>query len=69
MKIIKNLVVEGKHKKPIIMDVSYKEDFQPKKVVIFCHGYKGFKDWGVWNIMAKNYANNGFFFVKFYFFP
>jgi pimeloyl-ACP methyl ester carboxylesterase len=67
MKIIKNLVVEGKHKKPIIMDVSYKEDFQPKKVVIFCHGYKGFKDWGAWNIMATTFANKGFFFIKFNF--
>ena len=67
MKIVKNLIVEGKHKKPIIIDVFYKEEQQPKKVVIFCHGYKGFKDWGAWNVMAEAFANAGFFFIKFNF--
>jgi len=67
MKIIKNLIVEGKHNKPIVTDVFYKEDHQQKKIVIFCHGYKGFKDWGAWNLMATAFANAGFFFIKFNF--
>ena len=67
MKTIKNLVVDGKHSKPIVTDVFYNEDHQPKKVVVFCHGYKGFKDWGAWNIMAESFANAGFFFIKFNF--
>jgi pimeloyl-ACP methyl ester carboxylesterase len=67
MKIFKNLVVKGKHNKPIVTDVFYKEDHQPKKVIIFCHGYKGFKDWGAWNLMAEAFANAGFFFIKFNF--
>jgi pimeloyl-ACP methyl ester carboxylesterase len=67
MKTLKNILVEGKHIKPIVTDVFYKETRQPKKVVIFCHGYKGFKDWGAWNLMATAFANAGFFFVKFNF--
>ncbi|PQJ79997.1 alpha/beta hydrolase family protein [Polaribacter porphyrae] len=67
MKILKNIIVDGKHQKPIITDVFYKENHQPKKVVIFCHGYKGFKDWGAWNLMAKAFANADFFFIKFNF--
>ena len=67
MKILKNVIVDGKHNKPIVTDVFYTEDHQPKKVVIFCHGYKGFKDWGAWNVMAEAFANAGFFFVKFNF--
>jgi pimeloyl-ACP methyl ester carboxylesterase len=67
MKIIKNTIIQGKHSKPILVDVFYKVTNQPKKVVIFCHGYKGFKDWGAWNIMAETFANEGFFFVKFNF--
>lgn len=67
MKTVKNVVVEGSHKKPIIIDVFYKEEQHPKKIVIFCHGYKGFKDWGAWNLMATTFANKGFFFVKFNF--
>lgn len=67
MKIIKNILVEGKHQKPIVTDIFYVDDHQPKKVVIFCHGYKGFKDWGAWNLMAAQFAKAGFFFIKFNF--
>jgi pimeloyl-ACP methyl ester carboxylesterase len=67
MKIIKNLIVQGKHQKPIVTDVFYKETNKPKQIIIFCHGYKGFKDWGAWNIMAEYFANTGLFFIKFNF--
>jgi pimeloyl-ACP methyl ester carboxylesterase len=67
MKIIKNLLIKGRHQKPIVTDVFYTETDQPKKVIIFCHGYKGFKDWGAWNNMAESFANAGFFFIKFNF--
>jgi pimeloyl-ACP methyl ester carboxylesterase len=67
MKIIKNLRVDGQHNKPIVTDVFFKETNQPKKIIIFCHGYKGFKDWGAWNLMAQSFANAGFFFIKFNF--
>jgi esterase/lipase len=67
MKTVKDIIIKGKHSKPIVTDVFYKETMQPKKVVIFCHGYKGFKDWGAWNLMAENFANAGFFFIKFNF--
>ena len=63
----KNFVVDGTHGKPIVTDVFYKEDGISKSVVIFCHGYKGFKDWGAWNLMAERFAEAGFFFVKFNF--
>lgn len=67
IKISKNNVLQGKHQKPIVTDVFYVDDHQPKKVVIFCHGYKGFKDWGAWNLMAEEFSKAGFFFIKFNF--
>lgn len=67
MKLLKNIIIDGKHNKPIVTDIFYKENNQPKKVVIFCHGYKGFKDWGAWNLMAEAFAKAGFFFIKFNF--
>ncbi|WP_298779339.1 alpha/beta hydrolase [uncultured Polaribacter sp.] len=67
MQIIKNKIVNGKHEKPIVTDVFFEETKLPKPVVIFCHGYKGFKDWGAWNLMAKSFAKAGFFFIKFNF--
>jgi len=67
MQIQKNRTLQGKHNKPIVADFFYSGNSQPKPVIIFCHGYKGFKDWGAWNIMAKTFADAGFFFVKFNF--
>jgi len=67
VKIIKNIRINGKHNKPILTDLFFKESNQLKPILIFCHGYKGFKDWGAWNLMAETFANAGFFFVKFNF--
>lgn len=62
-----NQVLEGTHNKPILVDTFYKETNILKPIIIFCHGYKGFKDWGAWNLMATSFANAGFYFVKFNF--
>lgn len=62
-----HITINGKHQKPIIMDVTYSENQTNLPAIIFCHGYKGFKDWGAWNVMAKQFANAGFYFIKFNF--
>lgn len=67
MIIKRNIQLQGKHQKPILTDVLYTTNNQPKPVVIFAHGYKGFKDWGCWDLVAENFANNGIFFIKFNF--
>lgn len=67
MTITKNIAVKGQHNKPIVTDLFFKQNSDKKPVVIFCHGYKGFKDWGAWNMMAEAFANTGLFFVKFNF--
>ncbi len=67
MRILKNTLVEGKYDKPIITDVYYKENRIKKPLVIFCHGYKGFKDWGVFDKMPETLVENQMFFVKFNF--
>ncbi|CDF77788.1 alpha/beta hydrolase family protein [Formosa agariphila KMM 3901] len=67
MKRLTNNPLKGIHNKPILTDVFYTENHVPKPIIIFCHGYKGFKDWGAWNLMAEAFANAGYFFVKFNF--
>ncbi len=67
MIIKRNIQLQGKHQKPILTDVFYIDDNQPKPIVIFAHGYKGFKDWGCWDLVAENFASNGIFFIKFNF--
>jgi pimeloyl-ACP methyl ester carboxylesterase len=67
MKKFENQVLRQEGKKPIVYDVFYKETSHKKPVVVFCHGYKGFKDWGAWNLVAEQFAEAGFFFLKFNF--
>lgn len=33
-------------------------------MVLFIHGFKGFKDWGTFPLVAQEFANNGFVFAK-----
>lgn len=68
MQIIRNRIVKSTHHiKPIVTDVFYIKDNKKKPVVIFCHGYKGYKDWGAWNIASETFANEKLFFLKFNF--
>ena len=67
MNIIKNITILGRHDKPILMDVFYNTSDVKKPVVIFAHGYKGYKDWGAWNVVAKAFAESGLIFIKFNF--
>lgn len=67
MIIKKNQVLTSEGKKPILYDVYYNENNYPMPIVIFCHGYKGFKDWGAWHLVAEAFANAGFCFLKFNF--
>ncbi|MFD1017084.1 alpha/beta hydrolase family protein [Winogradskyella rapida] len=67
MNIEKNYILEREGKKPILIDTFYSEEQEHQPIVIFCHGYKGFKDWGAWDVMAKTLATSGCCFVKFNF--
>lgn len=67
MKHIKNQIIQGSHSKPIVTDYCYKNNGKKKPMIIFAHGYKGYKDWGCWNLIAEHFAQRDFFFVKFNF--
>lgn len=68
MKSIRNTIIKSnKHQKPILTDLFYKPTNTKKPIVIFCHGYKGYKDWGAWNLAAEEFAAEELFFVKFNF--
>ena len=67
MKVTKNIILDEKGLKPILVDLFYKDSTIKMPLIIFCHGYKGFKDWGAWDLVAKEFAKNDFFFLKFNF--
>lgn len=49
------------------LDVSFSTIRKDPELVIFLHGYKGFKDWGPWNLVAQTFTNRGLDFLKFNF--
>jgi dienelactone hydrolase len=67
MKQIKNIIIPGSKDKPILLDVFYNNNNLPKPLVIFSHGFKGFKDWGHFDTVAKQFAEAGFVYIKFNF--
>ena len=67
MQILKNIVIPGSKEKPIVLDVFYKQSQKPKPLVLFVHGFKGFKEWGHFNALAEHAAEEGFVFLKFNF--
>lgn len=65
--IQKNQVLYRSNKKPIVWDAYFNQNGEKKPLVIFCHGYKGFKDWGAWDLVAQEFLKVNMFFVKFNF--
>ena len=63
----KNTIIKNPETKDFLADAFYPETSEKLPLVIFAHGYKGYKDWGAWNLMAEKFAEAGFLFVKFNF--
>ncbi len=63
--IQENIIITSTvHNKPISADIRYILNKDKKPLILFVHGFKGFKDWGVFNLMANEFAKNGFIFIK-----
>ncbi len=58
------LLTCSRHSRPFAADARFLPDGQPKPVVVFVHGFKGFKDWGHFNVLADYFARQGFVFIK-----
>jgi len=60
-------IIDGSSGRPILIDYRLDPKLKPSSMIIFCHGFKGFKDWGGFNLMANLFARSGFVFLKFNF--
>ena len=80
MSINKNILLPGAGNKPIALDIFYKDGSSATEVtaskaklsplypvVIYAHGFNGFKDWGNFDIIARRFSDSGFVLVKFNF--
>jgi pimeloyl-ACP methyl ester carboxylesterase len=52
------------HGRSFAADATWQPTSQPQPVVVFVHGFKGFKDWGHFGLLARFFAEQGFVFVK-----
>lgn len=66
MHIHKNIHLNGSRGKPMLTDLFFTEG-KSKPVVIYSHGFNGFKDWGNFDLIAKQFASAGFVIIKFNF--
>ena len=59
----KNKIYIGSNGRKSLYDCTVPDN--PKGAIIFIHGYKGYKDWGAWNLMQDYFVKEGIGFVKF----
>lgn len=53
--------------KNMLADLTFDIRNREAPLVIFAHGFKGFKDWGTHNLVVQYFAQHGFRFLKFNF--
>ena len=62
---VENHSIAGSNEKPILIDITFEDQQQKAPLVIFIHGFKGFKDWGAHHLVARYFAKHGFRYLKF----
>ncbi len=67
MTVQQTFIIPGSGGRPILADLTYNNSRQDDPLIIFVHGFKGFKDWGTHNMTAEYFAERGFRFLKFNF--
>ena len=66
MKKVKNILISGAAGLPIALDLFFTDQKQ-QPLVIYAHGFNGFKDWARFDLIAEQFAVRGFCFLKFNF--
>lgn len=63
----KHLKITSSNNEPIGIDLRYLKTAKDIPLFVFCHGFKGFKDWGFFPYMMEKLSENGIFTVSFNF--
>ncbi|WP_345948451.1 alpha/beta hydrolase [Mucilaginibacter sp. PAMB04274] len=67
MIITQSHTLPGAKGRNMLMDLTFEETNPHAPLLIFVHGFKGFKDWGTHHLVARYFAQNGYRFLKFNF--
>jgi len=57
--------IPGADGKVIFGDYTFNKTSSQLPTIVFVHGFKGFKDWGAHNIVARKFAENNYRYLKF----
>lgn len=60
---LKNQVYIGSNKRQSLIDLNLPNN-DTELLVLFIHGYKGYKDWGCWNLVEEFFVDKGIGFCK-----
>lgn len=63
MRNLKNATYIGSLNRSSLIDLTVPDNFR-NELLVFVHGYMGFKDWGAWNVMERFFVDRGFAFCK-----
>jgi len=61
---INNAMYIGANDRKALVDLEIPKHFN-EKIILFAHGFMGFKDWGCWNLMQAYFVKQGFGFCKY----
>jgi uncharacterized protein len=64
MRDIKNAIYSGADNKKSLFDLKTPVNWN-NKLIIFIHGYMGYKDWGCWDLVEEFFTDNDFGFLKY----
>lgn len=64
MERIKNIEIIGAEKRTTLFDIHFIKNNIKKPIIIYIHGFNGFKDWGNFDLIAEKFASQNYFFVK-----
>ncbi len=67
MNQIKNILITGSANRQMALDIFFENVKVQMPVVIYVHGFNGFKDWGNFDLIAAKFAKAGYVLVKFNF--
>jgi len=62
-----NYTIAGAKGRLMLADLTYDDANPYAPLIIFAHGFKGFKDWGTHRMVARFFAGHGYRFLKFNF--
>lgn len=64
MLLLKNVRFTGSKNRESLIDFHLPRHFNGE-IILFIHGYMGFKDWGAWNLLEKYFTDRQYGFCKF----